>query len=121
MTRSIYLLALVLGGLMFWGGCSGKSTGDAQANFIEAFQSADATLKAKAEFVTASFKTNNYVATVTTLQEIGANPALTPQQQKAVDDMREMVNTQLYDQVDQGDPNAIQARDVLQQMRRRPR
>lgn len=121
MTRFPGLLALGLAAVFVLAGCSGGSTAEADSTLIAEFRGADPALKAKVESTVAAFKTNNYVGAITFLKEVAANGSLTSKQQKAIEDMQQMVTTQMYQAIDKGDTNAIMARDILQELRRQRR
>ena len=107
--------------LLVVNGCSRPGPHDAFSGLTREFQAAEPPLKAKVESSIAAFKTNNYVGAIVALQEVTATSALTRNQQKAVEDMLQLVTARLYEGVEKGDTNAIQARDALQQLRRRSR
>ncbi len=102
-------------------GCARQGTNDVFTGLTTEFKTAEPSLKTKVESAVAAFKTNNYVGAIVALQEVTATSALTRPQQKAVEDMLQLVTSRLYEGVEKGDTNAIQARDALQQLRRRNR
>ncbi len=109
-------LAVVLLG----NGCGAKSPSGALAGLTTKFQSADPMLKAKAEAAAAQFKTNNYVGTVVSLRELKAAPGVAPKQQVAIDGAMDAVLGKMFDRASKGDPQALEARDTLRQLQRRP-
>ena len=109
-----------LAALMVLGGCSTKSPTSALADLTAEFQSADAALKAKADLAAASFKTNDYLGAVLPLQGLQTAPDLAPKQQKAVENALDAVMTKMFEEAAKGDPQALQARDALRKMGRRP-
>jgi hypothetical protein len=121
MIRLNRLPMAILAAVVLLAGCSGKTSSKADAELLAQFQGADAALKEKIEYTIASFKTNNYVGAVTTLREAAASASLSAKQQKAIENMQEMMMTKMYREIDHGDSNAIMSRDILQELRRQRR
>jgi len=113
MTRFQGILVLGLVAVFALSGCSERTLSKADSTLIAEFKGADPALKAKVETTVTAFKTNNYVIATTSLREVAANGSLTAKQQKAIEDMQEMISTKMYQEIDKGDTNAIMARDVL--------
>lgn len=121
MTRFRGLLSLGMACVFLLAGCSGSSVGNADANILAEFKGADSALKAKVESAVAAFKVNDYVLATTSLREVSATGSLNPKQQKAVENMQEMVSTKMTLEIEKGDTNAIMARDILHELRRQRR
>lgn len=101
-------------------GCGSKSPTGALSGLTAEFQSADPAVKAKADLAAANFKTNDYVGTVVTLRDLKTAPGLAPKQLKAVDTALDAVLGKVFDEASKGDPHALEARDALRQMQKRP-
>jgi hypothetical protein len=100
-------------------GCSQRESNRAFSGLMGEFKSAEPAMQAKVELAISALKTNNYVGTIVALQEVMSVPTLSRTQRKAIEDTLQVANSRLYEGVEKGDTNAIQAREVLQQLRRR--
>lgn len=99
--------------------CS-KSVSGPLSSFSSEFKSASPDLKAKADLCVSAMKTNGYFLTIMTLREMRSTPApLPPKQDAAIADLLEVAMGELTLLAEKGNPEAIEARKVLSQMRRR--
>jgi hypothetical protein len=121
MREKRWALTLGMAALLALSACSQQSTGGAISRLRTEFKAAAPALKDQAELAASACETNGYVAAVTALQALTLAPELVPQQREAVDKMKELIMAQLYREADQGDTNALNARDELQRLRQRPR
>jgi len=99
-------------------GCS-KSATSVGSRHAEAFQSADAQTKAIWDTALAAVKTNGFALAIVTLKSLQAQPALTPEQLKAVNETATAVSDQMYAAANRNDPAALQAIEELRKMPRR--
>ena len=116
-----WALTLGMAGLLALSACSRQSAGGAISRLRTEFKAAAPALKDQAELAASACETNGYVVAVTALQALTLAPDLAPKQQKAVDNLKELIMAQLYREADQGNTNALNARDELQRLRQRPR
>jgi hypothetical protein len=114
------LAGLCLAAVMVLAGCGAKSATSALSDLAVEFQSADPALKAKADLAVSSFKTNDYVTAVVSLQGLQNAAGLAPKQQKTVEDALDAVYTRVFEGATKGDPQALEARDTLRKMQKRP-
>lgn len=90
------------------GGC-GKSTVDGN----KVFQSASPVLKKSWDTAMEAEKTNGYAAAILHLQELRAQPGLSAEQTKAVEEASTAISDKMYDAANDGDPAAKQAIEDL--------
>src|SRR5450756_2381001 len=95
MTRFQGRLALGLAAIFVLAGCSGGSTPEADSTLIAEFRGADPALKAKVESTVAAFKTNNTVGPRPFLREAEANGSPASTQQSALEDVQQMITSQM--------------------------
>jgi hypothetical protein len=99
-------------------GCSKDAT-SVGSRHTKAFQSADAQTKALWDTAMAAAKTNGFALAIVTLKSLQVQPALTPEQLKAVNETATAVSDQMYKAANRNDPAALQAIEELRKLPRR--
>jgi hypothetical protein len=100
------LLVVAVAGLS---GCGKTAATDGN----KAFQSASPDLKKSWDMAMAAMKTNGYAAAILHLQELRAQPGLSAEQTKAVEETSTAISDKMYDAANDGDPAAKQAIEDL--------
>ena len=111
-SRGQILVALASGFLLL-AGCGRSSSGSLASTHEKEFKSATGEVKAAWDTVVAGVKANDYAATLTAVAKLANNPALTPEQSKALSETATAVSDEMYDKANKGDEAAKQALQTL--------
>ena len=107
------ILAGLTCALLFLAGCGKSSSGSLASAHEKEFKSATGEVKADWDTVVAGVKANDYAATLTAVAKLSVNPALTPEQTKALTETATAVSDEMYDKANKGDEAAKQALQTL--------
>ncbi len=97
------------------GGCS-KDAASLGSSNTSLFASAPAPVKANWDKATAAIATNGYATAIIALKALQAEPGLSADQLKAVNETVNAVSDQMYAAANKGDANAKQAIQSLRQV-----
>ena len=110
--RGPVLVVLAIAGLSL-AGCGRSSSGSLASSHEKEFKSATGEVKAGWDTVVAGVKAKDYAATLTAVAKLAGNPALTPEQSKALSETGTAVSDEMYDKANKGDEAAKQALQTL--------
>ena len=113
--RSARLLAGFAALALCLAGCGRKDAISLASTHEKEFQSATGDIKAGWEAVAAAAKAHDYAAALTATAKIANNPALTPEQKKALTETATAISDEMYERANKADAAALKA---LQELRK---
>lgn len=116
--RPLYKLSLPLLSASLLLGC-GANPQSAASRGAKAFQSAPPETKAAWNTAMAAIKTNGYAPALKALDDVLAQPGLTPEQGAVVKQTSTALSDQMYEAANKGDANAKAALDELRKLKGR--